>query len=71
MHASRSSNFGILNDTCHAGSVMVKKSNGDKNIIDLMYDVDRKFEFVSTVGGFVLNRELDRCHIFFGIEIQF
>ena len=55
MHTSRSSNFGILSDTCHAGSITVKKSNGDKNIIDIMYEVNRKFEFVSTVGGFVLN----------------
>ena len=49
MRTSGSSNYGILSDTCYAGSIMVKKSNGDKNIIDLMYDVD------STVGGFVLN----------------
>ena len=65
MHTLRSCSYDILSDTCYAGSIMVKKSNGYKNIIDLMYDVD------STVGGFVLNRELDRCHILLYIGIEF
>ena len=53
----------IIGEHCHAHSIAVKKTCAYISVIDRLYTNDKKFEYFNTVGGFVLNREIDRVKV--------
>ena len=48
-----------LSDQCQFQKVSVFKVDENRDIINLMYDFDTKFKYVSMVGGMVVNRSID------------
>ena len=49
-----------LSSECPFKTVTVHCVKGWFDIIDSMYEFDNKFPYVSTVGGFIVNRHMDR-----------
>ena len=53
----------IIGEHCHARSIVVQKTRASISVIDRLHTNDKKFEYFNTVGGFVLNREIDRVKV--------
>ena len=51
-----------LSSECQFRKIYVKRVNGSRNIVDIMYDFGESFDYFSTVGGLVVNRTICRCH---------
>ena len=43
---------------CHACSILVREVKNYRNIIDRMYDSDKRFKYITMVGGMVINQEI-------------
>ena len=57
---SKSIDFDKISCHCHARSILVRKTQSYTTIIDRLYDANKKFEYLSTAGGIVINREITR-----------
>ena len=57
---SKSIDFDRISCHCHAQSILVRKTQSYTTIIDRLYDANKKFEYLSTAGGMVINREITR-----------
>ena len=51
-----------LSSECQFRKIYVKRVNGYRNIVDIMYDFDESFDYFLTVGGLILNRAIRRRH---------
>ena len=63
LHSSLMVPNNIVGEHCHARSILVQKTCAYTSVIDRLYTNDKKFEYFNTVGGFVLNREIDRVKV--------
>ena len=50
-----------ISTTCHRHKLEIHNCPTYFNIIDCMYSIDTKFEYLSMAGSLVVNREVDRC----------
>ena len=60
VHSSTSVEFTHVSHHCHACSILVREAKNYTNIIDRMYDLDKRFEYITTAGGMMINQEIKR-----------
>ena len=51
----------IISSTCHGPVLEILNCPSYFSIIDCMYGIDTKSQYLNTVGSLVINREVDRC----------